>query len=55
MIDFLTDPRIAVFINAVKAMRERQNAYFKTRDREVMIECKQLEKEVDRMVKEFMP
>jgi len=35
------------FLETVKAMRETQKAYFKTRDKGLLIRSKELEKEVD--------
>jgi hypothetical protein len=38
------------FVDLVASMRAAQQAYFKTRSREVLITSKQLEAEVDRMI-----
>lgn len=39
------------FFEKVAAMRQAQRDYFKTRDKEVLIRSKQLEKEVDDEIK----
>lgn len=39
------------FFDKVSAMRQAQRDYFKTRDKEVLIKSKQLEKEVDDEIK----
>ena len=39
------------FFDKVAAMRQAQRDYFKTRDKEVLIRSKQLEKEVDDEIK----
>jgi len=48
--NFITDAAFVVFIQAIREMRERQKAYFKTRDRAVMLECLELEKNVDKLI-----
>lgn len=39
------------FFDKVAAMRQAQRDYFKTRDRDILISSKQLEKEVDDEIK----
>lgn len=39
------------FFDKVASMRQAQRDYFKTRDKEVLIKSKQLEKEVDDEIK----
>lgn len=51
----VNDPRILLFANAVKVMRERQKLYFKKRDRTAMIESMDMEKQVDKMLLEIWP
>ena len=41
------------FVELVGRLRERQREYFRTRSREVLIECKELEKYVDGIVETF--
>lgn len=50
----LTYRMLPAFLSAVQEMRTLQVKYFKTRDRDVLIESKAAEKRVDAMVKEFM-
>lgn len=38
------------FVAKVRAMRERQTAYFKTRDRGALVASKEAEREVDALV-----
>lgn len=40
-------------ISAVKAMREAQKEYFRTRDRQVLQRSKALEKRVDALIAEY--
>ena len=40
------------FIKLVKEMRETQKLYFKTRNAEVLVESKRLEREVDKKIEE---
>lgn len=41
------------FITTVKAMREAQKEYFRTRDRQVLQRSKALEKRVDALIAEY--
>lgn len=41
------------FITTVKAMREAQKEYFRTRDRQVLQRSKALEKRVDTLIAEY--
>lgn len=41
---------IKSFVNLVKAMRDMQKSYFKTRSVDVLQESKRLEREVDRAI-----
>ena len=41
------------FVELVGRLREKQSEYFKTRSREVLIACKELEKDVDDIVATF--
>lgn len=41
------------FVDLVAQMREKQKFYFKTRDRQVMLDSKRLESEVDKMLEKF--
>lgn len=41
------------FITTVKAMREAQKEYFRTRDRQVLLKSKTLEKRVDALIAEY--
>ena len=41
------------FITTVKAMREAQKEYFRTRDRQVLQMSKALEKRVDALIAEY--
>lgn len=38
---------------AVKAMREAQKEYFRTRDRQVLLQSKALEKQVDELIAKY--
>lgn len=41
------------FMELVKKMRSAQKEYFRTRSKDVLLQSKQLEKEVDMMIKEI--
>lgn len=42
---------IPEFIQAVSTMRDRQKQYFKTRDKEVLVQSKSAEHEVDSLLR----
>lgn len=42
------------FIVLVGRMREKQKEYFRTRSKEVLLESKQLEREVDKVLDDWM-
>lgn len=41
------------FITTVKAMREAQKEYFRTRDRQILLKSKTLEKRVDDYIAQY--
>lgn len=41
------------FITTVKAMREAQKEYFRTRDRQILLKSKTLEKRVDDFITQY--
>lgn len=41
------------FYKLVKELREHQTKYFKTRDRRVLNACKDIEKDVDKAVRDY--
>jgi hypothetical protein len=48
-----TQEIVTEFIALVEKMRSAQRQFFTQRDREALIESKQLEKQVDRMLQDF--
>lgn len=43
------------FVELVRLMRDKQKWYFKTRDRQILVESKRLEEQVDRMLERLAP
>mgnify|MGYP000949209578 CR=1 FL=1 len=42
------------FLELFKKMRDKQKEYFRTRSKEVLVEAKQLEKEVDEQILRYL-
>lgn len=47
------EEELTTFVNMVRKMRKAQKVYFKTRDYNAMLDCKQYEGLVDKWIKNF--